>query len=114
MFRASPSTLRVNRSRKGMLERVGCAVSRDFVSRFRKATPTSSRGTSVTQLRRPRQSFRQGRPDYMEQRRPRLRWLVVWVFAVVWMAVVVGRLSYLQLFCYGEYFTKAQHQQQRV
>ena len=50
----------------------------------------------------------------MEQRRPRLRWLVVWVFAVVWMAVVVGRLSYLQLFCYGEYFTKAQHQQQRV
>jgi cell division protein FtsI/penicillin-binding protein 2 len=30
------------------------------------------------------------------------------------MAVVVGRLSYLQLFCYGEYFTKAQHQQQRV
>src|SRR5580692_2022289 len=50
----------------------------------------------------------------MEQRRPRLRWLVVWVFAVVWMAVVVGRLSYLQLFCYGEYFTKAQQQQQRV
>ncbi|HKD64270.1 MAG TPA: penicillin-binding transpeptidase domain-containing protein [Candidatus Acidoferrales bacterium] len=50
----------------------------------------------------------------MEQRTPRLRWLVVWVFAVVWTAVVVGRLSYLQLFCYGEYLTKAQHQQQRV
>ena len=50
----------------------------------------------------------------MEQRKPRLRWLVVWVLAVVWMAVVLTRLSYLQLVCYGEYFTKAQHQQQRV
>lgn len=50
----------------------------------------------------------------MEQRNPRLRWLVVWVLAVVWMAVVVGRLSYLQLFCYSEYFAKAQHQQQRI
>jgi cell division protein FtsI (penicillin-binding protein 3) len=50
----------------------------------------------------------------MEQRNPRLRWLVVWVLAVVWMGVVVGRLSYLQLFCYSEYFAKAQHQQQRT
>src|SRR5271170_8519785 len=50
----------------------------------------------------------------MEQRNPRLRWLVVWVLAVVWMAVVLARLSYLQLFCYTEYLAKAQHQQQRV
>jgi cell division protein FtsI (penicillin-binding protein 3) len=50
----------------------------------------------------------------MEQRNSRLRWLVVWVLAVVWMAAVLGRLSYLQLFCYGEYFAKAQHQQQRI
>jgi len=50
----------------------------------------------------------------MEQRKPRLRWLVVWVLAVLWMVVIVGRLSYLQLFCYGEYFSKAQHQQQRT
>jgi cell division protein FtsI (penicillin-binding protein 3) len=50
----------------------------------------------------------------MEQRNPRLRWLVVWVLAVVWMAVVLARLSYLQLFCYPEYLAKAQHQQQRV
>ncbi|HUJ32026.1 MAG TPA: penicillin-binding transpeptidase domain-containing protein [Candidatus Acidoferrum sp.] len=50
----------------------------------------------------------------MEQRNPRLRWLVVWVLAVVWMAAVLGRLSYLQLFCYSEYFAKAQRQQQRV
>jgi cell division protein FtsI (penicillin-binding protein 3) len=48
------------------------------------------------------------------QRNPRIRWLVVCVVAILWMAVVLGRLSYLQLFCYGEYFAKAQHQQQRV
>ncbi|MFZ3215503.1 MAG: penicillin-binding transpeptidase domain-containing protein [Candidatus Acidiferrales bacterium] len=50
----------------------------------------------------------------MEQRSPRLRWLVVWVVAVVWMGAVLARLSYLQLFCYSEYFAKAQHQQQRI
>src|SRR5689334_18035932 len=50
----------------------------------------------------------------MEQRNPRLRWLIVWVVALVWMAVVVGRLSYLQLFCYSEYLAKAQRQQQRI
>ncbi|MGD0962286.1 MAG: penicillin-binding transpeptidase domain-containing protein [Candidatus Acidiferrales bacterium] len=50
----------------------------------------------------------------MEQRNPRLRWLVVWVVALVWMVAVLARLSYLQLFCYSEYFAKAQHQQQRI
>jgi len=50
----------------------------------------------------------------MEQRNPRLRWLVVWVLAVAWMAVVVGRLSYLQLFSYSEFLAKAQRQQQRI
>jgi cell division protein FtsI (penicillin-binding protein 3) len=50
----------------------------------------------------------------MEQRNPRLRWLVVWVLAVVWIAVVIGRLSYLQLFSYSEYLVKAQRQQQRI
>jgi cell division protein FtsI (penicillin-binding protein 3) len=50
----------------------------------------------------------------MEQRGARLRWLVVWVVAVVWMGAVLARLSYLQLFCYSEYFAKAQHQQQRT
>ena len=50
----------------------------------------------------------------MEQRSPRLCWLVVWVVAVVWMGAVLARLSYLQLFCYSEYFAKAQHQQQRI
>jgi cell division protein FtsI (penicillin-binding protein 3) len=50
----------------------------------------------------------------MEQRRPRLRWLLIWAVAVVWMAAVVGRLAYLQLYCYGDYFAKAQRQQQRT
>jgi cell division protein FtsI (penicillin-binding protein 3) len=50
----------------------------------------------------------------MEQRNPRFRWFVVWVLAVVWMAVVLARLSYLQLFSYSEYLAKAQHQQQRI
>jgi cell division protein FtsI (penicillin-binding protein 3) len=58
--------------------------------------------------------FRQGRPESMEQRSPRLRWLFVWVLAVVWMVAVLGRLTYLQLFCYSEYFAKAQRQQQRT
>src|SRR5271169_6576757 len=60
------------------------------------------------------QSFSQVRAEPMEQRSPRLRWLVVWVVAVVWMGAVLARLSYLQLFCYSEYFSKAQHQQQRT
>jgi cell division protein FtsI (penicillin-binding protein 3) len=50
----------------------------------------------------------------MEQRNPRLRWLVLWVLAVVWIAVVIGRLTYLQLFSYSEYLAKAQRQQQRI
>src|SRR5208282_6503616 len=50
----------------------------------------------------------------MEQRNPRLRWLIVWVLAVVWIAVVLARLSYLQLYCYSEYLAKAQRQQQRI
>jgi len=50
----------------------------------------------------------------MEQRNPRLRWLIIWVLAVVWMGIVVARLGYLQLYSYSEYLAKAQHQQQRI
>jgi cell division protein FtsI (penicillin-binding protein 3) len=49
----------------------------------------------------------------MEQSTPRIR---QWLFAgllLVWMAAVVGRLGYLQLFRYTEYLAKAQKQQQR-
>jgi cell division protein FtsI (penicillin-binding protein 3) len=50
----------------------------------------------------------------MEQRSLRRRWLVVSVVALIWMAAVLFRLSYLQLACYAEYVAKAQHQQRRV
>jgi cell division protein FtsI/penicillin-binding protein 2 len=50
----------------------------------------------------------------MEQRNRRLRWLVVWVLAVVWLAAVLVRLSYLQLFRYSEYLAKAERQQERI
>jgi len=50
----------------------------------------------------------------MQQRNPRLRWLIVWALAVVWMALVIARLGYLQLFCYSEYFSRAQRQQQQI
>jgi cell division protein FtsI (penicillin-binding protein 3) len=50
----------------------------------------------------------------MEQRNPRLRWLIVWVVAAIWMGAVLARLGYLQLFCYSDYVAKAQHQQQRT
>jgi len=50
----------------------------------------------------------------IEQRNPRLRWLIVWALAVVWIAVILGRLSYLQLFSYSDYLAKAQRQQQRI
>lgn len=55
-----------------------------------------------------------GGPKSMEQGNRRLRWVVLWVGAVVWMAVVLARLGYLQLFCYSEYLAKAQRQQQRI
>ncbi len=50
----------------------------------------------------------------MEPRNPRVRWLAVFIVAVVWMGAVVARLGYLQLFRYSEYLSKAQHQQLRV
>ena len=50
----------------------------------------------------------------MEQRNARLRWLTIWVLAAVWMAAIVARLTYLQLFQYSDYLTRAQRQQQRV
>lgn len=49
----------------------------------------------------------------MEQRSPRLRWLILWILAAFWMVAVLARLSYLQLICYSDYYAKAQRQQQR-
>ncbi len=50
----------------------------------------------------------------MDQRRPRLRLLIVAGLAALWMTAALGRLAYLQLFCYGDYLARAQRQQQRV
>ncbi|MFZ0881729.1 MAG: hypothetical protein WA002_19710, partial [Candidatus Acidiferrales bacterium] len=50
----------------------------------------------------------------MEQRSPRVRWLIIFLVAVVWTGAILIRLSYLQLFRYSDYLSKAQHQQQRI
>src|SRR5579863_9858927 len=50
----------------------------------------------------------------MVQGNPRFRWLLIWIVATVWMAVIVGRLADLQLLRYSEYLAKAERQQQRV
>ncbi len=50
----------------------------------------------------------------MDQRSPRFRVVVVAILAVLWMGAVLGRLSYLQLFRYREYLSRAQRQQQRI
>lgn len=50
----------------------------------------------------------------MEPRRLRLRLLIVASIAAIWMTAALGRLAYLQLFRYGEYLARAQHQQQKV
>jgi len=50
----------------------------------------------------------------MEQRSPRVRWLVICLIAIVWIGAILGRLTYLQLLRHHEYLAKAQRQQQRV
>lgn len=44
----------------------------------------------------------------------RLRLLVIFGLAVVWMVAVLARVSYLQLFRYREYFERANRQQERI
>jgi len=44
----------------------------------------------------------------------RLRLLVIFGLAVVWMVAVLARVSYLQLFRYREYLERANNQQQRI
>ncbi len=52
--------------------------------------------------------------EYMEQRSPRVRVVLLAMLALLWMGAVLGRLSYLQLFRYREYLARAQRQQQRI
>jgi len=50
----------------------------------------------------------------MDLRSPPARVLMVAVVATLWMGAALGRLAYLQLFCYSDYLTRAQRQQQRL
>src|ERR1700722_3888895 len=50
----------------------------------------------------------------MDQRIPRARWITVWCLAVLWIGLIVGRLSYLQLYCYSHYLSRAQRQQEHM
>jgi cell division protein FtsI (penicillin-binding protein 3) len=50
----------------------------------------------------------------MDLRSPRTRLLIVAGLAALWTVAAVGRLAYLQLFCYSEYYSRAQHQQRLI
>lgn len=50
----------------------------------------------------------------MDLRSPRTRLLIVAALATIWTGAAVGRLAYLQLFRYSEYYSRAQHQQRLV
>lgn len=44
----------------------------------------------------------------------RLRWVMVFAVACLWMLAVLMRLGWLQLVCYAKYLARAEHQQERV
>ncbi len=50
----------------------------------------------------------------MELRSFRIRLLVLAAIATIWTGAALGRLAYLQLFRYSEYYSRAQHQQQLI
>jgi cell division protein FtsI/penicillin-binding protein 2 len=50
----------------------------------------------------------------MDFRQPRGRILLITVLAALWMGAALGRLAYLQLFCYSDYLARAQHQQRLI
>ncbi len=50
----------------------------------------------------------------MDLRSPRTRIIIVAALAVIWTGAVFGRLAYLQLFRYSEYYSRAQHQQRLI
>lgn len=50
----------------------------------------------------------------MDWRSPRVRLLIVAGFVMLWMGATLGRLAYLQLICYGDYYNRAERQQQRI
>jgi cell division protein FtsI/penicillin-binding protein 2 len=50
----------------------------------------------------------------MDFRHPRGRILIITVLAALWMGAALGRLAYLQLFCYSDYLSRAEHQQRLI
>ena len=50
----------------------------------------------------------------MDLRSPRTRIIIVAALAAIWAGAVFGRLAYLQLFRYSEYYSRAQHQQRLI
>lgn len=50
----------------------------------------------------------------MDARRFRFRLLIVASIAALWTTAALERLAYLQLFRYGDYLARAQHQQQKI
>src|SRR5258708_13133401 len=50
----------------------------------------------------------------MDLRSPRTRLLIVAGLIAMWTGAALGRLAYLQLFCYSEYYSRAQHQQRLI
>ncbi len=40
--------------------------------------------------------------------------MIVAALAAIWITAVFGRLAYLQLFCYSDYYSRAQHQQRLI
>ncbi|MGD0906244.1 MAG: penicillin-binding transpeptidase domain-containing protein [Candidatus Acidiferrales bacterium] len=50
----------------------------------------------------------------MDLRSPRTRLLIVVALAAIWTGAAFGRLAYLQLFRYREYYSRAQHQQRLI
>ena len=52
--------------------------------------------------------------ENMDLRSSRTRLLIVAAFAAIWTGAALGRLAYLQLFRYSEYYSRAQHQQRLI
>src|SRR5229473_8309143 len=50
----------------------------------------------------------------MDLRSPRTRLLIVAGLIAIWTGAALGRLAYLQLICYSEYYSRAQHQQRLI
>ena len=50
----------------------------------------------------------------MDLRRPLTRLLILAALLALWSLAALGRLAYLQLFRYGDFLARAEHQQQRI